>query len=566
MGLDCISGQVGHELAKGVKRSIVLAPRAFAILIVAAGMCIAAEQDSPKELAMVLARKAARAEKAGQSAQAYIYYAEASALQPRNSRYRGRMVLLQTRAHQQAKPKPEAKPQSQDETPPASEQTEPEKFFDSLTERELSNARELLPPPVLKASPGTQTFDLDGDPRVLFDKVAAAFGLQTVFDGDYPTLGQATHFKMSGVNYRDALHGLEAATSSFVIPISSRVLMVARDTLQKRNELEQTIAVSVPVPQFMSQQELTEVVTLVRQASNIEKVAWDTSANRVVMRDRISRVVPAVELMHQLLDYRPEVMVDLQFIQVSESDLKNYGFNVTDTISAYYLGKVLNSAAPSLTGVTNLMAFGGGRTLIGLGVAQAQAMFNENMTTSSSLYQAQIRSLAGMPATIHVGEKYPVLTGGYFGNVPAGSGTVFAPPPSFTYENLGLELKVTPFVHGMGEVSLGVETSFEVLSGQAINNIPVIGRRDLKSQVRLHSGEWAVIGGIMSNTDSKAVTGFEGLAQLPLLGYLFRQTSTDKERNMVLIALRPRVLSLPPDQRLTPALWVGSEARPHSPL
>ena len=516
---------------------------------------------------MLLARKAARAEKAGQPAQAYIYYSEASALQPRNKRYKGRMVLIQTKANQQSKPKPRpGDVRAETDTAAVAKEARPEEVFDSITQRELSEARELLPNPVLKPKPGEQSFDLEGDPRSLFAKVAEAFGLQTVFDGDYPTIGQPTHFRMSGVDYRGALWGLEAATGSFVIPVSSKVFMVARDTLQKRNELEQTMAISIPVPQFTSPQELTELATLLRQASNIEKIAFDTAAGQIVLRDRISRVIPAAELMRQLLAYRPEVMIDLEFIQVAESDLRNYGFKVTDNFSAYYLGKVLNSATPSLTGVTNLLAFGGGKSLIGLGVAQAAAMFNENNTSSSSLYHAQIRSLAGQPATLHVGEKYPIITGGYFGNVPAGSGTVYSPPPSFTYENLGLELKVTPFVHGMGEVSLGVETSFEVLTGQAINNIPVIGRRDLKSQVRLHSGEWAVIGGIMGTTDSKSVGGFAGLAQIPLVGYLFKQISTDKERTMLLIGLRPRVLSMSPDQRVARALWVGSDARPHSPL
>jgi hypothetical protein len=528
---------------------------------------------------MLLARKASRAEKAGQPAQAYIYWAEASALQPQDRRYKSRMMLVQTRANQQAKPQPrpdKALPEKpapaktntdgEPEAPPEPRKYKPEEVFDSLTAREMASARELLPNPVLQAQPGTREFDLQGDPRQLFDKVAAAFGLQTVFDGDYPQTLPTIHFRISGVDYRTALNGLEAATGSFVIPISSRVFMVARDTQQKRTELEQTLVVAVPVPQFTTQQELTEIAQLVRQASSVEKIAWDTAAGQIVLRDRISRVVPAVVLMNQLLSYRAEVMIDLEFIQVAESDLRNYGFTVTDTFSAYYLGKVLNSALPSLTGVSGLVSFGGGKTLIGLGVAQAQAMFNDNLTTSGSLYHAQIRSLAGQPATLHIGEKYPVLTGGYFGNVPAGSGTVYSPPPSFTYENLGLELKMTPYVHGVDEVSLGVETSFEVLTGQAINSIPVIGRRELKSQVRLRSGEWAVIGGIMNATDSKSSSGFEGLARIPMLGYLFRQTSTDKERNMLLIALRPRVVSLPPDQRVATPLWVGSEIRPHTPL
>jgi Flp pilus assembly secretin CpaC len=86
------------------------------------------------------------------------------------------------------------------------------------------------------------------------------------------------------------------------------------------------------------------------------------------------------------------------------------------------------------------------------------------------------------------------------------------------------------------------------------------------SQVRLRNEEWAVIGGMIANTNSKAVSGFLGLANIPWLGYLFRQYSTDLEDNQVLIGLRPHLLSLSPDQKVTKALRVGSDNRPYTPL
>lgn len=523
---------------------------------------------------MALAKKAARSEKSGENAQAYIYYSEAAALQPRNRRYKGKLLILQARAARESKPQPKAAvpadtlSAAQPAFPP--DVLTPQDVFDSMTEREMSLARELKSIPSLgtiAAKAGKQNFDLNEDARELFDKVATRFGLQTVFDGDYPTAGAKIGFRVEAADYREALNELEAATSSFVIPISSRVFMVAKDSQQKRNELEQTMAVAVPVPQAVTAQELTELAQVVRQTANVEKIAWDTSQARIIMRDRVSRVLPAVALLQQLLSYRAEVMIELEFIQVGSSDLKNYGFNVTNSLSAVYLGNVLHSVA-SPAGVANLLALGGGKTLIGIGVAQAQAMFNETYTSTKSLYRAQIRSVVGQPATLHVGEKFPVITGGYFGAVPAGQAgqNRYAPPPQFTFEDLGLTLKVTPFVHGSGEVTLQMETGFEVLTGQAINNIPVIGRRNLVSQVRLRSEEWAVIGGIMNATDSKAVSGFLGLASIPVLGYLFRQNSTDKEENNVLIGVRPHLMSLPPDQIVTKRLRVGSEMRPYTPL
>ena len=141
--------------------------------------------------------------------------------------------------------------------------------------------------------------------------------------------------------------------------------------------------------------------------------------------------------------------------------------------------------------MTALLTFGGGKTLIGLGAVEVQAMFNQSISSARSLYRAQVRSVNGQPALFHVGEKYPIITQQYAGAVPTGqTGNVYAPPPTFTFENLGLEVKVTPHIHGVDGVTLAIETSFELLAGSSVNNIPVLGRRQNNTQVRLLDGEW----------------------------------------------------------------------------
>jgi general secretion pathway protein D len=528
------------------------------------------QEDSPKEQVAALAKKAKKAAKSGEPAEAYLLYSEAAAMQPSNRKLKQKMETLQSRAALQSKPVP---PPGEDIDPAlvapdsAPVSFAPEDVFDSLTARDFARARQPQAPPELKAQTGVQDFDLSGDARTLFDQVARRFGLNTVFDGDYPPAGPRIRFRISGIDYREALHDLEAMTNSFVVPLSSRLFMVAQDTPPKRNDLEQTIALSIPVPTALTTQELTEIGQAVKQALNVDKLALDMTHGEVVIRDRISRALPAQALFQQLISWRPEVMIELEFLEVTDSDILNYGFNVTNQFPAIYLGQILHNVVTFPSGVTALLSFGGGKTLIGLGVAQAQAMFNQTTSTAKTLYRTQVRSVNGQPATFHVGEKYPVITQQYAGGgTTATTGTVYAPPPSFTFENLGAEVKVTPHVHGVDGVTLTVETTFELLSGTSVNNIPVIGRRALTTQVRLLDGEWAVVAGMLSPTDSKTTNGFWGLAQIPLIGNLFRQTSRDKERENVLIAIRPHLLSLPPDQVVTPALRVGSETRPFNPL
>jgi general secretion pathway protein D len=518
-----------------------------------------AAKDSPKDEAKALARKAKRAQKAGHDSEAFLFYSQAAARLPGDKRYKALMESLRSSGEKDA----QGGGLGANDLPdvPAVE------IFDSLTARELAGERTLQGPTSLNAKPGLQDFDLSGNARSLFDQVAQRFGLVTVYDGDFATAGTQIRFRLSGVDYREALHDLEAATGAFVVPLTSRLLMVAQDTPQKRNDLEQTIQISVPIPQAVTTQELTEIGQAVKQATNVDKMAWNTAQSEIVIRDRVSRALPAQALLTQLFGSRSDIAIDLQFLEVDDSDIKNYGFNVTNSFQAIYMGQILNNVITVPSGIANLLTFGAGKTLIGISVAQAQAMFNQTISSTKTLFHMQLRAADGQAATFHSGEKYPIETSGFAGSVPTGTtGTVYAPPPAFTFEDLGVTLKITPHVHGMGEMTLAVETSYELLTGDSVNNIPVIGRRSLNSQVRLRNDEWAVIAGLINPTDSKSVSGFWGLAQIPFFGNLFKQTTTEKSNTNVLIAIRPHLLSVPPDQIVTHSLRVGTETRPYNPL
>jgi general secretion pathway protein D len=522
-------------------------------VFLAAGLLCAQQQDSPRDTAKELARKAKRASKSGHDSEAFVLSSEAAAIVPR--KYTSLMKSMQGAADHEA---------ARNRTAPAF--IDPPEHFDSLTARELASARQMQPPPELMARSGRQDFDLNGNARNLFDQLSQRLALAVVYDSDYPTAGASYRFRVTGVNYQEAIHDLEAATGSFVTPLTSHLLLVAQDTPAKRTSIEQTVSVSVPVPQATTTQELTEVMQAVRQAFNVEKVAIDNVDNAIVLRDRLSCVVPAQDLLNQLFSWHPEVMVDVEFIEVSNSDLINLGFNVTNSFQAVALGNIFHNLTTAPAGVSNLVTFGNGKTLIGLSVAQVQALFNQTLSSSTTLFSAQARAVNGQAATFHVGEKYPIVTQQFAGQTTVTTGTTFAPPPVFQYQDLGVQLKITPSIHGSGEVTLALDTSYQLLTGDSVNGIPIIGRRQLTTTVRLRDNEWAVVAGLINPTASKAVGGFWGLAQIPFLGNLFKQTTLQKTDSQILIAIKPHLLSLPPDEVETHPIRVGTETRPYTPL
>src|SRR5581483_5599493 len=76
---------------------------------------------------------------------------------------------------------------------------------------------------------------------------------------------------------------------------------------------------------------------------------------------------------------------------------------------------------------------------------------------------------------------------------PPTGGSLYQPPPAFTYEDLGLVVKVTPHVRGTEGVFLDLEASFKLLSGQSNLGMPVITNRSFATHISVPLGEWAVI-------------------------------------------------------------------------
>jgi general secretion pathway protein D len=490
----------------------------FASLFVA--VLALSNAQSPKltaeQQAADLAHQAADAEAKDRISEAYLLYTQASVLSPGNRSYRSHASELQTRATILSKPLatdgPPLEPQSTD--------LDPEPYFDDLSAKELADVARLRSPPELKARDGNFDIDLDGDAKALFTQVATLYGLECVFDGDYDP-GARHQFRLTHADYRDAIYALSSSTNSFVVILSEKAFLVAKDTPQKRTDLEQTMSVVVHIPQSTTNQELIEIAQAVRQATGVEKLSWDNKANAIVIRDRISRVIPAQGLLENLLSYRPQVMIALQVIEVNKSDMSNYGINLPNVFNIFFNGmgmtttggtlpagtpnpfpfnsRTFNFIAGATQGTTSSAVFHGlfptSLSLWSITIAEATALATYAASAGRNILTTDLRSADNLPATFHLGQRYPILTSTY--NVGVTVGAQYVPPPSFRFEDLGITLKITPHVHGMDAVTLDLDSDFKLLSGGTVNGNPIISSRTLKSSVSLLDDEWAVVAGLV---------------------------------------------------------------------
>lgn len=503
------------------------------MVAIACAACAPTRQPSARELF----KRARKFEKKGDVTQAYLLYAQAAAADPSKNDYWQRSQALRTRAAMAAKVMP-----ADDASAPAA--PTPEVKLPAASEKESDEARRPQPPFELKGSGERKSFDLKTDSKALFEQVAKAYGLEVVFDGDYQS-GPPIRFQLANADYREALYAVSLATSSFIVPIGDRLFMAAKDSEQKRKEVEVTVAVMVPIPEPVTVQEAQEMARSVQQLMEIQRFAIDSAQRAVLIRDRVSKVRPAVALLHQLLVRHAQIIIEVELISVAKNTSLRYGLS-------------LPSAFP-IEAIIKTLTLGGGASAFAVGIAGAEALATYSRSFGTSLLHADLRSSDGQAATMHAGEKYPIQTVGYFGDTSSG-GQVYTPPPTFNFEDLGLTLKVTPKVHDSAEVSLDVEAEYKLLTGSSVNGIPIISNRKFANRVRLRFDQAAIVAGLFSSTKSKNSTS-------PFfLGGILGQTTRTTDDAQLLLVLKPRLIDLPASEQVSKEMWIGTESRPLSPL
>ena len=166
----------------------------------------------------------------------------------------------------------------------------------------------------------------------------------------------------------------------------------------------------------------------------------------------------------------------------------------------------------------------------------------ETDTHASIIQRPRIQTSQAKPAQFFVGETVPYVTGTY--NSGYGNNS------SYSQLSVGVELDVTPFINPDGLVVMDINQEIDELG--TLDTIDSSGdkayettKRTLSSEIAVKTGDTVMLGGFIKNQKSTSKSGVPFLMDIPLLGNLFSSRSDSKQREELIVLMRPTVLRTP---------------------
>jgi len=418
------------------------------------------------------------------------------------------------------------------------------------------------PPQVQPLSRAPISMKATNDSKAVFEAIGKLAGLTVIFDPDLTS--RRISVELTNVTLEQALNITALQSKAFWRPVTSNIIFVVPDQPQKRKDYEEEVVKTFYLRNTVLPQELTEIVTSIRQLLDLRRVQQINAQNAIVIRDTPDRVLLAGKIIDDIDKAKPEVVIQVAVMEARRDRLRNIGITPPTSISASFAnpGTTTTSSSSSSTPTSNPAATIG--QLIsdphvfsnGYSVTMPGATASFLMTDSSTqiLDDPEIRVVDGQTAKLKIGDRIPVATGSFQAGIGVGStgtGAGVVNPlvnTQFQYLDVGVNVDVTPRIHPDHEISMKVH--IEVSSQTNTVNIgginqPVISQRSIEHDIRLKDGEVNVLGGLIEQTDSNSINGWPGFQSVPLFRHLFSNNTIDHERDEVLIVLIPHIVRLP---------------------
>ena len=398
----------------------------------------------------------------------------------------------------------------------------------------IERSRNLAPPgldlPADAKLLSSMTFR-DASSRDIYVVLGRQANVSMVFDPQFRD--QPVSVDLKSATFEDALNSVSATTRNFYRVTAPKTVTVIPDTPAKRREYEEEVVRTF----YLSNADLKETIDLLRIVIDARRIAPIVATNAITIKDTPERVAAAARVISAIDKARPEVIIDVELLEIARTKLTEYGLQLASPGSPGISGQAdVNREGFTLQDLTNL-------TQSDIFLTNLPGLYYRLLkrdTATRVLANPQLRTSEGMPAQAKFGERVPVPVTVF---APIATGGVNQQPiTSFNYENIGVNIDITPRTHHDDEVSLALKVSVSNISGVGFGNLPTFGNREISTVIRLHDGETNMLAGLIRDDERRSLEGVPGLSDLPLIGRLFAFNHKESQQTDIILTLTPRII------------------------
>ena len=392
----------------------------------------------------------------------------------------------------------------------------------------------------------------DANLKMIFEAIARTTGLNILIDKDVKNDLKATVF-VKQASVEDTINLILLQNQLEKKILNDNTLYIYPATPAKLKEHQDLVIRTFQLTNADAKQMQVLLKTMIKA----KDVFINEKSNSVVVRDTPEAVALAAKLIAAQDLNEPEVMLEMEVLEVSENLATQIGIDFPDKVS-FTVGNTIQTLQDWRHINRSKINVGPSATAnsLGLGVTLNLKKTEGEVNT---LANPRIRVRQREKAKILIGSRYPIITN----TVTPSTGTPVV-TGSIQYIDIGLKLEVEPDIHMDGEV--GIKTALEVSSlGANITSdaqtAPIINTRTVNTVLRLKDGETQVLAGLINNQEIESNRKVPGIGDIPIFGRLFTDKTRNKDKTELILAITPHIIRNihQPDADIA-SYWSGTDS------
>ncbi|MDQ3168720.1 MAG: hypothetical protein M3Q55_01125 [Acidobacteriota bacterium] len=367
--------------------------------------------------------------------------------------------------------------------------------------------------------------------RELYQMLAKFADVNIIFDPEFQSA--PAHVDFRGNTLRQALDAVSASTRTFWRVTAPRTITIIPDTAAKRREYQAEVVRTF----FLSNADIKETTDLLRVVVDARQVFATTATNSITIRDTPERVEAVGRLLSALDKARPEVVIDIELLEVDRERFKEYGIQIATAGSPGIDGGLgVDDDGLTLRGLRSLSQ----SDVIVFGLPSLYYRLLKTDANTRTLASPHIRMSDGIATTARFGERVPVPVTTF---VPFAQGGVNQQPiTSVVYENIGVNIDILPRLHHDDQVTLNLKVEVSSVAGPGFQGLPTFGNRVVSTTIRLKDGETNILAGLIRDEERTVLNGVPGLSDLPIIGRLFARNERRTKETDIVITMTPHIV------------------------